>query len=346
MYTVKSSEKLRKPGSDAETKALLYLMNFMPDSDEIHYFIVDFFNDLTGMDFMSDKLWDLQSKGDHKVGGKKIGAELVTLFKNYMSEFDFTAYIFFVGSVNNTVRLDNSKTVFDITNIKQNTINKIKEGLVEEGEKKEYINNSDLTEENIDNFLKKIQFVVDDDKKPSEYVRSIIKNHPSIVPKEETLDSIFNEIRNVQSSKKNNNVVENITIQTSDEALNFNRYLTNNEIRLLTLQRIIQSNIVLKTSVPTSFIDVYNMWQPEERINKLEECQQALYRALFNNNASDLFWTLFEDTYKSIVKNPNCGVQQLFLDIKNTHNRISKDLGFDVFSLKYFIAIVKDGISL
>lgn len=47
-YTVKSSERLRKSGSEAETKALLYLMNFRPDSDDIYYFVVDFFNDLTG----------------------------------------------------------------------------------------------------------------------------------------------------------------------------------------------------------------------------------------------------------------------------------------------------------
>lgn len=39
-------------------------------------------------------------------------------------------------------------------------------------------------------------------KKPSEYVRNIIRNHPSIVPKDETLEAIFNEIRNTQSSKK------------------------------------------------------------------------------------------------------------------------------------------------
>ena len=51
-YTVKSSERLRKSGSEAETKALLYLMNFRPDSDDIYYFVVDFFNDLTGMDNM------------------------------------------------------------------------------------------------------------------------------------------------------------------------------------------------------------------------------------------------------------------------------------------------------
>lgn len=41
-YKVSSSEKLRKSGAEAETKALLYLMNFYPDSQDIHYFIVDF----------------------------------------------------------------------------------------------------------------------------------------------------------------------------------------------------------------------------------------------------------------------------------------------------------------
>ena len=58
-YTVQSSEKLRKSGSEAETKALLYLMNFREDSDEIYYFVVDFFNDLTGMDRLGKRLWDL-----------------------------------------------------------------------------------------------------------------------------------------------------------------------------------------------------------------------------------------------------------------------------------------------
>ena len=83
-YTVKSSERLRKSGSEAETKALLYLMNFRPDSDDIYYFVVDFFNDLTGMDNMASRLWDVQSKGAHHVSPKAIGKELVTLFKNYI----------------------------------------------------------------------------------------------------------------------------------------------------------------------------------------------------------------------------------------------------------------------
>ena len=55
-YTVQSSEKTRKSGAEGETKALLYLMNFRSDSNEIHYFVVDFFNDLTGMDRYSRKI--------------------------------------------------------------------------------------------------------------------------------------------------------------------------------------------------------------------------------------------------------------------------------------------------
>lgn len=58
-YTVKSSEKTVKSGAEGETKALLYLMNLRADSDEINYFVVDFFNDLTGMDRFATKLWDV-----------------------------------------------------------------------------------------------------------------------------------------------------------------------------------------------------------------------------------------------------------------------------------------------
>lgn len=48
-YTVRSSERTRSSGAEHETKALLYLMNLRSDSNEIHYFVVNFFNDLTGM---------------------------------------------------------------------------------------------------------------------------------------------------------------------------------------------------------------------------------------------------------------------------------------------------------
>ena len=69
----------RKSGADAETKAMLYLMNFREDSSEMNYFVVDFFNDVTGMDRMGRKLWDVQSKASKTASAKGIGRELVTL---------------------------------------------------------------------------------------------------------------------------------------------------------------------------------------------------------------------------------------------------------------------------
>lgn len=108
-YLVSSSEKLRKSAAETETKAMLYLMNFYEDSDEIYYFVVDFFNDITGMNRTSRALWDMQSKGAKNSSPKAIGAELVTLYKNYISEFDFKAYILFLGGVTGAFRVDGKK---------------------------------------------------------------------------------------------------------------------------------------------------------------------------------------------------------------------------------------------
>lgn len=140
----------------------------------------------------------------------------------------------FVGSVSGTLRNDPSLTVFGIENVRDTAIKLVKDGLVEEGKEKNYINDVDLTDANIDGFLKSVLFVVDDDKQPREYVKAIIKQHPNIIPEDKVLDAIFNEIRDKQSGKKNISVVEGVVIETTDEALNYCRHLTNNEIRLMT----------------------------------------------------------------------------------------------------------------
>ncbi len=135
-YTVQSSEKLRPSAADTETKAMLYLMNFRNDSNEIYYFVVDFFNDLTGMNRFTDRMWDLQSKGDKSPSPYTIGTELVTLYKNYVSEFNFDFYIVFLGGVTGTLRKDSNLTEFDINNIKDDALKKLKQGLKNECSKK------------------------------------------------------------------------------------------------------------------------------------------------------------------------------------------------------------------
>lgn len=266
-YTVCSSEKLRKSGADAETKAMLYLMNFREDSSEMNYFVVDFFNDVTGMDRMGRKLWDVQSKASKTASAKGIGRELVTLFKNYLSEFTFVDYVIFMGGVPDTFRIDSSQNLFNATNVKEKALISVREGLVEESNKKEYIDNSYITDKNIDNFLKVVWFVVDD-KLPQDYIKEIIKNHPSIIPPDSELISIFNEIRNKQSELKNTNV-EGVTIERIDEVLSYGRELKTHEIRLLVLQRILNTDPLSK-GIPEPFMEVYLKY-PEERRKMLLE---------------------------------------------------------------------------
>lgn len=95
-YKVQSSEKLRKIGADFETKAMLYLLNFRQDSSEINYFIVDFFNDITGMDRMGRKLWDVQSKAPKAEVQKRLGENWLPCIKTMLAVFNFLNTSFFL----------------------------------------------------------------------------------------------------------------------------------------------------------------------------------------------------------------------------------------------------------
>ena len=139
-YVIQSTEKNRGFGSENETKALLYLMNFRTNSHEISYYIIDFFNDLTGSCNQMSKLWDIQSKASKDTNAKALGREMVTLFKNYMSNFNFQHYILFVGGVADSVRVNTMLNEFDITNVKPTAYKSIKTGLIDEALKKHISN--------------------------------------------------------------------------------------------------------------------------------------------------------------------------------------------------------------
>ena len=48
-YRIQSTEKNTGLGADQETRALLYLLNDREDSNQLHWFVIDFFNDVTGI---------------------------------------------------------------------------------------------------------------------------------------------------------------------------------------------------------------------------------------------------------------------------------------------------------
>lgn len=338
-YKIQSSEKLRKIGADFETKAMLYLLNFRQDSSEINYFVVDFFNDITGMDRMARKLWDVQSKATKSASAKTIGRELVTLYKNHISDLNFFTYIIFLSAVPDTFRINNQQTVFQINNVHDKAVKSLLSGLKDECIKKEYIDKDKITDKKLDEFVKNVWFVIDD-KEPQEYIREIIKSHPKIIPQDSELISIFNEIRNKQSEKKNS-LVEGIVINRIDEVLSYGRHLTTGEIRLLVLSRII-NNDPLSKGTPLPFMEIISKWPAEQQKTMIDQCQSSLCRALFNKSAAQGFWRLFESIYTLLVKYPQKTIDYIFDKIDN--DVIDQCPDFDVLSLKYFIAKIKEGI--
>jgi hypothetical protein len=338
-YTIQSTEKTKAKGSEFETRALLYLMSFRVDSDELHYFVVDFFNDLTGFDRLTNKAWDLQSKGAKDNHQAAVGKELVTLYKNYVSTFTFEHYILFLGGISESILVDTTKKIFDISNITGAAQTKIAIALHKECQVKTYIEKSKIDLDLINDFLKLVLFVVDD-KEKSDYVRGIINVNPSIIPSNSVLEQIFNEIRDVQSAKKNSNV-EGITINAREDFIYHNRHLKVDEIRMMALSRIINHDLT-KKGLTHSFTDTYARFSESERKDVLEDCKLNIYRTLFDKNNSKAFWDFFNDVYVVLTNESNISIDNAY---KKLNKDILKGLTFlDVISVKYFVALIKDGI--
>ncbi|MDD7012751.1 MAG: hypothetical protein PUI38_07855 [Candidatus Treponema excrementipullorum] len=340
-YTVSASEKLRKSGADFETKSLLYLMSFYANDIEPYYFVVDFFNDLTGMDKLSTKLIDLQAKSKSNSSAKEIGRELVTLYKNFLTEFPFEKYILFLGGIPTSFCINNN-TEFYFSDIDVKNQQSVMLGLKEEIKRKVYTKNEPYSEDLLVKFLNEVLFVVNS-RTEKEYIREIIRTDNIEIIDENKLIAIFNEIRDKQSSKKNCNDIEGITIQDPCNALNFGRHLRADEIRLLVINRLLINN-PFDAKPPTSFLLEVLKDMPAEKIDdEIENCKMTISKMLFNKNSSDVFWCVFENIDTVVRRLPKeSSLNEIYLQLDK---EIIKSCFFlDIISLKYLIAAVKEGI--
>lgn len=339
-YVVQSTEKIRGVGAEYETKAMLYLMSCREDSSQIYYFAIDFFNDVTGMTNFVDKAWDLQSKGAKNNSPKAIGKELVTLLKNYMSDLKFDFLILFLGGVTSSFRIDDKLTTFGIENVKETAIKKVKEGIIEEGTDKEYIDSSWLSGENLDKFLNEVTFVIDD-KSKAEYIKRIIAVNPKYIPKDEVLDGIFNTIRDAQAAKKNNSSVEGEVIQRMDEVLYYDRTLKAKDIRLMVVNVFINGDLMNK-NIPAYFFPVIQRYDVIKQKDVVEDCRLKLSTVLFDKANTDGFWDLLDVIAEAVVGNRNLSTIETYNLIKD--NEAVHNPKMDILTVQYLISVMKEAL--
>lgn len=343
-YTISSTEEHRQSGDDYETKSMLYLLEFHKDHNDMFYFVIDFFNDVSGVDEQCSQIWDLQSKADKDEGAKGIGRKLITLFKNYISSLNpfVKSYILFIGGVGSRVRVDKSKNVFTIDNITDDSKEAIIEGLIEEGQSASYIRNkSTLNKTTINSFLSNVVIVVND-KEPEEYIKKILNHYsPNLILDDSRLKLIFEEIRNKQHSKKYIPIKGVIVNQIADFK-KFDRSLSENELRLLIVQRAItkSNKFEVSDSFPDSFPQELKGTNKIERKQILMDCHSDMIKSIFQND-KDSFWDLFNNIIQ-LVKDKENEEEDVRVIYSKLDEENKKNPSFNELSLIYFISLIKD----
>ncbi|MDR0229894.1 MAG: hypothetical protein LBI72_12650 [Flavobacteriaceae bacterium] len=333
-YTFKNTEINNKKASEFETKSLLYLIS---KKKEIEYVTFDCFNDVSGVNKKNDKIWDVQSKNEKSLSPKKIGKYLFTLFDNYISTFSFHEFIFFSPILNEGYKLNSKLNIYNLDNINAKTLKRVLNGLTEEV-KRVKGTSIDYTKQ-IETFLGKV-FIVEDNISENEYIKSITKFNKVSIKSDEFYNSVFTDLRNIQSAKKNS-YIENEVISEIRDVLTFNRHLSTKDIEVLIISRIIGVEIFNYSSIPIAFFPLIKHVDNEDIKDIIQECNSNISRAFFNKNSNKVFWNICEKIISFLNVSKSKDVEYIYLEIfKDSNFRISylKDL-----TIKYLISIIIEG---
>ncbi|MBI6121291.1 hypothetical protein [Salegentibacter maritimus] len=310
-YKFTNTEINNKKAHDYETKSLLYLIGRRKDSKEIEYVTFDCFNDVSGVNKNSDKIWDIQSKNEKSLNPKKIGKYLFTLFDNFISSLEFKEFIFFSPPLNTNYKKDEKLNIYSVSNIESKTLERIRNGLKEEV--KRVKGSKDIYSVEQTEFLKKVIFV-EDIGLENEYVKTITKFKNVDLKTDAFYKSVFQDLRDIQSAKKNT-YIENSEIVEIREVLNFHRHLYAKDIELLIISRIIGCEIFNYQSIPIYFSPLLDGYDLEDRRDIIQDCNSNLSRAFYNKNCNRLFWNLCEEIIKCLEKHESRDIEELFESI-------------------------------
>lgn len=306
------------------------------DRDEIENLTIDCFNDVTGANENCSKLWDVQSKNHKNLPPSKIGGSLLTLYDNFISDFNFSSYILFVPKLNRDYLIDTSSNVYGYDNIndkqKQGIEKKLLDKIAIKGDGKPPL---------FDDFLNHITFV-EDNKKISTYIKSIACFKNKKLVSEELYLSIFNEIRDAQTALKNS-YIENETIIEPREVLKYQRHITKRKINTLLISRLVGVEIFEAFGfVPIPFLPVVEKLDAESTKDLLQECKENLSKAFFDKNGCLNFWRVSEFIIQYVRANLNDNIHQVYQALLSSTKIKTSYLTEE--TVLYMISLVKTGI--
>ena len=341
LYKIKTSERNNDKATEYETKSLLYLLTKIKGNRDIALFIIDCFNDVTGVDESFTTSWDVQSKNISSLTPRKVGTALYTLFANYISDLSFGHYILFLPPLKDSYVKDPLSETFNIDNFIAKQVQHVKDGLESEVKRRKDPDvNIAANLAKIDDFLLEVIFITDRYNK-SDYIKSIIEFKNISNLKDEFLVRIFEEIREKQAVKKISNV-NGVEVNSIREATALGKNITRKEIELLVVNRIIGNDLFNKNGVPLYFLREVSTMDEEDIADLIQECQSQISKTLFNKTNKKAFWHLLEEIISVIEADNKQGIRSILSHVSQTTK--GKVFTMDEHSLLYLIALVKEGL--
>ncbi len=338
-YFFKNTERTREKASDYETFAALFMLGTYSRKNKVEYILIDSFNDISAANKDISEIYDIQSKGYKQISLGNIGRFLYTLLKNYQTDFPFKEFILFLETIDSKY-INTDTRILHFSDFKNEYHKNIINGLYKEIQKREKIEINDLLKKQIDNFLRLVIFVIN----PSTKAEAVINLIPIKKPANSIDDfyiSIFNEIRDMQSAKKNI-CIENKTVNLPSEILQFEKHITKKEINTLLINRIIGVNLFQEKNIPTSLIQYFNFIKLDMNAYEdfiLDSCSE-LSIMFFNKNNKRNIWILFFFVIDIIDNNPNKDINDLLKMIDKV--KIDR-AGISIKTVAYLISRIKEG---
>ena len=338
MYEFKNTEQNASKASDFETKSMLYLIWKRTDSRIVNCVTFDCFNDINWINESFDNIWDIQAKNEQNLSPKKIWEYLYTLYKNYNSSFPFNVFIFFCPKLNERYKINNSKLSYWIKNIKNDTLERIKNWLIEK-----IVSTEKIKSPKVNNFLDIVTFVEDNYSNDSDYIKAVTNFKKTNIKSDKFYDTIFKELKSILLVKKNNNNIENQVIHNVKDVIKFDRHLFKSNIEQLIIARIIWTNLfnsdVQWVYIPLPFKSiVWKIKDFDEIQDLIENCQSDLSRAFFNKNNKKTLWNITEKIITYLNNNWNREVNIIYDDLFRNYNFTNSY--FSVNSIKFLISII------
>jgi ribonucleotide reductase beta subunit family protein with ferritin-like domain len=111
---------------------------------------------------------------------------------------------------------------------------------------------------------------------------------------------------------------------------------------MMVLNRIINNDFMQK-GITYSFVPIYGKFlNSAYKKNILEDCKLNIAKTLFDKNNAENFWKLFADIYTAVTLPDYLSIDEAYKKLDT--NTLSSLIFLDIISVKYLMALIKDGI--